>query len=384
MIAETRAVGGSASSGRPHERVEEEFAERLTELVHRVGDLPGGSRIEIPAHPDRADFTRVLNEASTEAVTSMTRGPSLPGPERASRVSELLGDLRGLQVDAERTWAAERELGVARGIRNAVAEMRVAASFESLCEIASRVGHDCLGFDRTLISTVENGRWNMRAMHVPRAPSWAREMLAVGMENPHLLDETLIETDVVTSGRPAIVTEVPDNPRVFREFAEIGRSQSYGLAPVEVGGRVVGMVHADQYFQRRVVTSADRVLLEALAEGFAQSLAMVRVREGLAALQNDPFGPAAAVSPGLEASGARTSGVAAAADGRVRPAGAPLTPRETDVAELLAQGAANRQIARRLRLSEATVKTHVSSILRKLGVSSRSEAVALWLRSRGT
>jgi len=51
-----------------------------------------------------------------------------------------------------------------------------------------------------------------------------------------------------------------------------------------------------------------------------------------------------------------------------------LTGRETDVLRLLAQGMANKEIARGLQIGEKTVKTHVSSILLKLGVQSRTQA----------
>jgi NarL family two-component system response regulator YdfI len=56
--------------------------------------------------------------------------------------------------------------------------------------------------------------------------------------------------------------------------------------------------------------------------------------------------------------------------------GEPLTPRESEVLAMLAEGAGNKQIATRLRISEHTVKFHVSSILAKLGAASRTEAVA--------
>lgn len=52
----------------------------------------------------------------------------------------------------------------------------------------------------------------------------------------------------------------------------------------------------------------------------------------------------------------------------------PLTDRETEVLRLLAQGQANKQIARSLNIGEQTVKTHVSNILSKLGVQSRTQA----------
>jgi DNA-binding NarL/FixJ family response regulator len=59
-----------------------------------------------------------------------------------------------------------------------------------------------------------------------------------------------------------------------------------------------------------------------------------------------------------------------------------LTERETDVLRLLAQGRANKEIAQALFIGENTVKTHVSSILVKLGVQSRTQA-ALYARQIG-
>ena len=54
-----------------------------------------------------------------------------------------------------------------------------------------------------------------------------------------------------------------------------------------------------------------------------------------------------------------------------------LTPRETDIIALLAEGQSNKLIARNLGISEGTVKLHVKAVLRKLGVHSRVEAAVL-------
>ena len=58
-----------------------------------------------------------------------------------------------------------------------------------------------------------------------------------------------------------------------------------------------------------------------------------------------------------------------------------LTKRETDVLELLAQGYSNKQIARSLSTTEKTIKTHVSRILSKLGVQSRTQATLYAIRT---
>jgi DNA-binding NarL/FixJ family response regulator len=57
-----------------------------------------------------------------------------------------------------------------------------------------------------------------------------------------------------------------------------------------------------------------------------------------------------------------------------------LSARETEVARLIANGASNKQIAGRLGIGDETVKTHVSSILKKLGANSRTQAALYALR----
>jgi DNA-binding NarL/FixJ family response regulator len=64
-----------------------------------------------------------------------------------------------------------------------------------------------------------------------------------------------------------------------------------------------------------------------------------------------------------------------------RPA-AELTAREQEVLALLAEGLANKQIARRLGIAEKTVKAHLTSVFQSIGVTDRTQA-ALWARSHG-
>ena len=65
-----------------------------------------------------------------------------------------------------------------------------------------------------------------------------------------------------------------------------------------------------------------------------------------------------------------------------RSAAGSLTAREREVLTLIAEGATNRQIARRLSVTERTARTHVSNILGKLGLTSRTQA-ALWAVREG-
>lgn len=59
----------------------------------------------------------------------------------------------------------------------------------------------------------------------------------------------------------------------------------------------------------------------------------------------------------------------------------PLTPRETEVLHQVAAGLPNKEVARNLGLSLATVRNHVHNILVKLGVHSKLEAVSLSFRN---
>jgi DNA-binding CsgD family transcriptional regulator len=73
--------------------------------------------------------------------------------------------------------------------------------------------------------------------------------------------------------------------------------------------------------------------------------------------------------------------IATAAPATVAREGAALTPRERDVLRLVAQGLGNKEIAAELDLSAHTVKYHLASVLAKLGVRSRTEAVSRGIRT---
>ena len=64
------------------------------------------------------------------------------------------------------------------------------------------------------------------------------------------------------------------------------------------------------------------------------------------------------------------------------PSDVELTPRETEVLALVRSGLPNKQIARRLGISERTVKAHLTSVFARIGVSDRTQA-ALWAERRG-
>ena len=149
--------------------------------------------------------------------------------------------------------------------------------------------------------------------------------------------------------------------------------QMPGVDGVEATRQIVGEELADVL----VLTSysdAERIVgaLDAGALGYLLKDAEPdEVLRGIRAVARgeSPINPRAA----RELLGARRTTSTAAAD---------LTPRETEVLELVRQGLANKQIARRLGISERTVKAHLTSTFQRIGVVDRTQA-ALWAERNG-
>jgi DNA-binding CsgD family transcriptional regulator/GAF domain-containing protein len=372
-------IGGRLSSLPADEAV---LLDRLRQLVRDVAaylDRDPASLVDhlmATAMGDRSGrallrgLWSVLVEATSHPVAVRSDALTLP---------VLLIAVRDLEQEL-----LEREL--ARGAdllgraRIALAALRDVRTVDDLFGRAAVAAGE-LGFDRALLSTVADGTWRLHSMHVDRDARWADEILAVGREASPVLNSGIVEHDVVVKAGAVLVHDVQENRRVNRPLAAVTRSDSYGIAPLTIDGRVVGLLHGDCYHQRRRLGERDRALLALFAEGLSQTLGRVTVlerldalRQGLADMVGDPTAPMAHQDVGLS--------VPAAQVAAEHPPPEALTRREHEVMQLLASGDSNRMIARTLSITEGTAKCHVASILRKLDVSSRAEAVSVWLRPR--
>jgi len=130
------------------------------------------------------------------------------------------------------------------------------------------------------------------------------------------------------------------------------------LSDLGQAGYPVVVLLPDESLAAQVWTSGPRGLVQRDASGGSLLAALQAAAEGLISL--DPL-----LAEGLVA--ARTAPPGALAE--------ELTPRESEVLQLLADGLTNRAIAQELGISEHTVKFHVNAILGKLAAQSRTEAV---------
>ncbi|MCP2276227.1 regulatory protein, luxR family [Nocardia amikacinitolerans] len=316
-----------------------------------------GRRIQPPGthSPDAAK--RLLAQLWDEAVAALS---DITDHADIQRTTALLARIRTAETELAAVDAASSATHL-RMAAQAIARLHGARGVDDLLGRAAEA-MGAMGFDRALVSTTEGQRWHLHTMFVVDDKPWADAILAAGRESSPTLDGHLVESDIVQRARPGLVFDVQHNPRVVRPLVEMTHCSSYAVAPLTLHGAVVGLVHGDYYFQRREADATARAMLAVFAAGLGHALAGASLLDGVTALRS-----------GLD----RMTGHAAAA---YQPQGQGLSSRELEVVELLAAGRANRQIARDLAISEATVKTHITHILRKLGAANRAEAVAYWLR----
>jgi DNA-binding NarL/FixJ family response regulator len=193
-------------------------------------------------------------------------------------------------------------------------------------------------------------------------------MLRAGLEQ--LLG---VEADLEVVGKAASGDEAVTLARELRPDVVLMDLQMPGVDGVTATREIVGEQLADVL----VLTSysdAERIVgaLDAGALGYLLKDAEPdEVLRGIRAVARgeSPIDPKAA----RELLGARRTTSTAAAD---------LTPREREVLALVREGLANKQIARRLGISERTVKAHLTSTFQRIGVVDRTQA-ALWAERNG-
>ena len=240
---------------------------------------------------------------------------------------------------------------------------------------ATREACRSCGVDRAMLSHIRDGTLRFAGASYELDQQIAADFARLARAAQPRLEECAPEHEAATRQVPVRVDEAQNAEGVFRLLVHTSQTRAYVVAPIVQNGVTIGLLHADRFTDGEVVDDLDVQLVWLFASGLAW--AMQRVSAGPAETRPAAFEAAAKV--GIEAAQA-VRPAHSAVPGVLSPqAPAPLdslTIREREVLAFMADGASNARIAESLVISEATVKSHVRHILRKLAAKNRTEAVA--------
>ena len=344
-------------------------------------------------------IARATRQGHMLAPLSIGRSMGLVGLldlEAAARESEEAEEIARLQgVQYQLYWSLWVRAWVhwERGETSAVD--RVAAECERMA--------DGLDEDSRVVRT---GRCNMAALRAEQEPEAAiAAMVDAGGPMLERADQNWVTWLLLQLVRAAIAAERLDDARRWTDQL-VAHAERVGLAGSQARALMaraeLALVDGDgagaAELSREAAARAQQVGLQLddvgarLLEG--RALALTGDRDAALAVLHRVVADAAAASAlrlhdaaarELRRLGARVSAEArrmtdaAAGGGRLDA----LTPREREIAELVAQGQANKQVAATLFLSEKTIEHHLSRVYAKVGVRSRTELAAVFARAAG-
>jgi DNA-binding CsgD family transcriptional regulator len=282
--------------------------------------------------------------------------------------------------------ALEREVSELEYMRRADALERAGDAVRVLGELGSTDGILARAatefglasqFDRILISEVaDDGMLPLALWDGTRDAGAVLERLG---QAPIVLTYPLIEADVVRQRNVATVAKAGGRGRAM---AQLLGAPCYVVAPLTAQGETIGLLHGDACASGRELDGLDVEVMAKFARGLSGVLERAVLRHTLELHRGELESALQWMSGRLT----RLSDARAPEPDQVRSEASrrlvqSLTPRELEVLRLMARGQTNREIATALVVREGTVKYHVKNILRKLGATSRADAVARFVRS---
>jgi DNA-binding NarL/FixJ family response regulator len=325
----------------------------------------------------------VATSALIGSASVSTRTPS-------DQVSDRQGSERALAACRQ----LEREIIELEYVRRADAIERVGDAVRQLGEIGSpegildraaeELGHGSQ-FDRVLVSKVLDSELCAHALWTREPDARSRALVERLQRRPIALDYPLIEAEVARRRTPARVIVSSARSRTPAALADALGWTGYVVAPVAVGPNTIGLLHADATASGRLLDELDQEVLGRFCDGLAAAFERAALRDTLRRHRTELQSAVQWMSGRLGRLAADAAGPAittAEASSRGAPREA-LTPRELEVLRLMARGRTNQAIANALVVRVGTVKYHVKNILRKLGATSRADAVSRYARGSG-
>jgi LuxR family transcriptional regulator, regulator of acetate metabolism len=365
--------------------------ERVAAALARLRDLLGP--ISVPVEVETADAS-ALEQVVEDAFAELSGMVPLYSGPNATDLAALALELAEVRVILAGERTTRRIDGVLQ-VQRALAHLRAIGSTEQMLAKAPEAVCTYCGFRAAILWRVEEGVVTPVSAHsVEDRHFFEKVQRFCGKFAPLQLDAMVLESDMLRRRGALIVHDALNDPRVIRELTRASDIRSYVAAPVMPEGRVIAFLHASTLAVDDIL---DRDVLWAFAEGYGYALERTillrrlhdqgeRIRELVVSTESvlaeirEAGLQISTASEGLqqaaEAEPVRAA-MFSAPDSRVHQL---LTRRELEIMELLAHGETNRQIADRIVVSEGTVKSHVSQILRKMHAANRAEAVSKFIR----
>lgn len=276
------------------------------------------------------------------------------------------------------------------GVAPALRSLRQATSLSGLFRHATRALRDEMGFGRAALFSLRDHALVAESVHARGAPDEGRRLLECLAGAPAPLGPSMHESEVLRQRMTLLVKDAVGDTHAL---APLPGTRSYVAAPVICEAQAVALAHADHGPHGPAVTELERRALWAFAEGLGYAMERCVLEERFRRHSDRVLGLVRSTEASVEEliSPAGALPLAVQLIPRDRVASMPerdrlemLTRREREVLAMLAEGETNARIAKRLVVSEDTVKTHVKHILRKLAVRNRSQAVSRYFHLRGS
>jgi ATP/maltotriose-dependent transcriptional regulator MalT len=322
---------------------------------------------------ERETAWRSLGDPSSASVAALRAVVELDNAIRAHDDGRRIAELDGLVA-----------------IHEAISSLRQPGTPEALIDGGAAALLRGTGFTRAMLSCVRHRLWDPVVLATkgdsdPEADAFRDYVSLVKIPLEHMR----LETEMARRRMPLLVSSPRQDARAFSEIVDQARTTSYVAAPLVSSQRVIGFIHADRFGSDRECDDADREAIWVFAEHFAllyeRAVFIERLNSRRVEIRHALEDAAESIDELCRrdlalAHGERTATASRALPRRGSLAQLVLSAREREVLEGLAAGLTNAQLARDLVLSEATIKSHLKRINRKLHTSGRSGAVAAFLR----
>ena len=357
-------------------------AERaFTQLLELIGPDPELLRLQ--------EFNPSLSLVRDYASRALRTG--LRSPEITADVATILTTVdSAIRADIDRRVRVHsKQFGGLTRVVRAIDGDRDAP----LSQVLTRELCTALGYGKAMYSLVSGSSWAPVSISVN--PELGRDFdpLVAAVNGSSIpLHDAPREAELVRRRRSYAVGPSEVNRHTYRPLLDLSRPAGYLAVPIVVADRAIAIVHVDRHDND--LNEADFHLITALAQACALATESARLRAAIAeqnrrttaeldrlnrALRElehgevtfDDLGERSPEPHGERETGSRTADYPPT-----------LTARERDVLALIATGATNAAISRRLCISDGTVKSHVQRIFKKIGVSTRAEAAAMYAGRR--